>query len=338
MQPQSQPSSRELLVQLLHGHWISQALYVAAKLKLADLLAFGPRTVADLAAETQTNERCLFRLLRTLASLGIFLEQQGERFTLTPLAEGLRSDLPDSQWALAVMAGEEAYFAWGHLLHSVKTGETGFVKQYGRPIFDYLADHPEQAAIFDRAMTGVHGHETQPMIDAYPFGECQVLADLGGGNGSVLSTILTRHPNLQGILFDLPHVVERTRPRLAAAGLANRCQALSGSFFESVPQGADAYLMRHIVHDWNDEQVVTILRNCRAVLPERGRVLVVENIVLTGNAPSPAKLLDLAMMVLPGGLERTEAEYRALFDAADLKLTRVVPTTAGVSVLEARAK
>jgi SAM-dependent methyltransferase len=323
--------------EMIHGYWLSQAIYVAAKLELADLLTSGPRPVGDLAKACGADRSCLYRLLRALASVEMFAQTESGAFANTPLSERLRSDLPDSQWALAVMAGEESYRAWGELLHTVRTGETAFDKAVGRPIFEHLSENPGQAAIFDRAMTGVHGRETEPMIDAYDFSAIGALCDIGGGNGGVLAAILTRHVQLKGILFDLPHVVERAEKNLAATGAADRCQVISGNFFDSIPAGADAYLMRHVLHDWDDDNAVLILQNCRQVLPPDGRVLVVESIVPAGNEPSFSKLLDLAMMALPGGQERTEDEYRELFETAGLTLHQVTPTTGGVEVIEARA-
>jgi hypothetical protein len=319
---------------LLTGYWVSQALYVAAKLGLADLLKDGPRPSDELAAATHSDPTALYRLLRALASVGVFAEDGGRRFALTPLAERLRSDLPDSQRSLAVMNGEEFYRAWGELLYSVQTGRPAFDKLFGRPVFDYLSQHPEQARVFDAAMVGVHGRETAAMLDVYDFAGIGTLADVGGGNGSLLAAVLRRHPRLRGILFDLPGVVQRARANLEAAGLAGRCHVVGGSFFEAVPGGADAYLMRHILHDWDDERAAAILRNVHRAAPDGARLLAVEGVVPPGNGPSFTKLLDLTMLVIPGGRERTEDEYRRLFAAGGFRLTRAVPTAAEVSVIE----
>ena len=232
------------------------------------------------------------------------------------------------------MRGEWQYEAWGKLLHSIQTGEPAFEKIHGMPLFEFLARHPDKGRLFDAAMTGVHGRETTAMLESYDFSGIGTLADVGGGNGEVLSSILKAYPNMRGILFDLPAVAERTRANIEAAGLTDRCRVVAGSFFASVPAGADAYLLRHIIHDWDDEKSLTILRNCRTAMGEAGKLLVVEGIVPPGNEPSVSKFFDLAMMVVPGGMERTEEEYRRLFEAAGFRLKRVAPTTSWVSVIE----
>lgn len=324
------------LRQMLTGFWASQMIYVAARLGIADLLAAGPRTAADLAQASGAHAESLYRMLRALAGLGVFREVDGGRFELTPVAEPLRSDVPGSQRAMALMMGEEHYQAWGQLLYSVQTGRTAFEKIYGCEIFDYLGHHPEQAALFDAAMLAVHGRESQAMVEAYDFAGLGTLADIGGGNGSTISAVLQAHPRLRGILFDLPGVIERARLRLAAAGLAERCATVGGSFFEAVAPGADAYLLRHIIHDWDEPRCVQILRNIRQVLPPHGKLLVVESVIPPGNDPGFGKLLDMNMLVIPGGKERTETEYRELFQQAGFQLTRIVPTKAEVSVIEGR--
>jgi hypothetical protein len=327
---------RDLMSRLVTGYWISQALYVAAKLNLADLVKDGPRSAEALAQTTGTHAAALYRLLRALASIGCFVEDATHRFGLTPLAECLRSDLPGSQRALTVMSGEEHYRAYGELLYSIQTGKTAFDHVYGMPVFDYLSRHPEQAQIFDQAMVGVHGRETAAMTDAYDFSSIGVLADVGGGNGSLLTGVLHKFPGLRGLLYDLPGVADRARDNIRAAGLAQRCQLIGGSFFESVPAGADAYLLRHIIHDWDDPQALTILRNIHKVLDSSGRLLVVEAVIPAGNEPFFGKLLDLTMLTIPGGRERTADEYRALFRAAGFTLSRIVPTACEVSVIEGK--
>jgi hypothetical protein len=320
-------------MQMLSGYWISQAIYVAAKLKLADHCNNGPRTSAELAAATGTHPQALYRLLRALASFGVFAEVNG-KFQLTPLAEALRSDVPDSQWAAAVMMGDEQFRTWCDLLYSIQTGHKAFDKIYGKPVFDYLAEHPENARVFDAAMTAIHGNETQAMLDAHDFSGIRTLVDVGGGNGSLLIRVLQQYPSLKGVLYDRPHVAQRAQANFAAAGLADRCTTVGGSFFESVPPGHDAYLMRHIIHDWNDEQCHTILGHIRRAIQPGGRLLLVEGVVPPGNDPSFTKLLDLHMLLIPGGQERTEAEYRQLYASAGFRLKRIVPTRTEVSVLE----
>lgn len=346
------PSPQAVMSRLITGYWMSQALHVAAQLGVADLLKDGPQTVAHLAESTGTHARSLYRLLRALASEGVFAEDEHGRFALTPLGECLRSDVPNSQRSMAVMSGEEHYRCWGELLYSVQTGRPSFDKLYGQPIFQYLASHPRQARIFDEGMVGVHGAETKAMLDAYDFHGIGMLVDIGGGNGSLLVETLQRHPSLRGMVFDRPDVIERARANIKAAGLDNRCTLAGGDFFQSVPPppspcplplpggegagegGSVAYLMRHIIHDWNDEQCRTILRNCRKVVPPSGKLLLIESVIPPGNEPCFAKLLDLTMLAIPGGMERTEAEYRDLLASAGFRLARIVLTKAHVDVIE----
>lgn len=328
MSPQAQ------LGQMITAYWTSQAIYAAANFGIADLLTDGPKSADELASATGTKPELLYRLLRALASVGIFAEEDGKRFTLTPLAEPLRSDFAGSQRSLALMMGDAQYWAWGNLSDTVKTGDNAYEKIFGKPIFEHLAERPEKARIFDDAMTGIHGRETGAIIDAYDFSRINVIADIGGGNGSKITAILQAHPKMRGILFDLPHVIERARPIIESAGLSDRCQLVDGDFFQSVPSGADAYVMRHIIHDWDDEKSLKILGNCQAVMSAGSKLLLVESVIPPGNDPFMGKFLDLTMMLIPGGKERTEDEYRELYDKAGFDLVRIVPTSTEVSVIE----
>ena len=322
------------LGQMITGYWTSQAIYAAAKFAIADLLTDGPKSVDDLASATGTKPELLYRLLRALASVGIFAEHDSKRFSLTPLAERLRSDVAGSQRSLALMMGEDQYRAWGNLADTVETGDNAYEKVFGKPIFDHLVEQPEKARIFDDAMTGIHGRETGAILDAYDFSGINVIADIGGGNGSKITAILQRHSEMHGILFDLPHVVERARPKIEEAGLSDRCQLVDGDFFQAVPSGADAYVMRHIIHDWNDDKSLAILKNCHAVMSRGNKLLLVESVIPPGNDPFMGKFLDLTMMLVPGGKERTEDEYRELYDKAGFDLATIVPTSTEVSVIE----
>lgn len=323
------------MMQLISGYWLSQVVYAAAKLNLADLVLAGIRTPEHLAEQTGMHAPSLYRLLRALASVGVFAEEADGSFLLTPLAECLL-DRPGSQKAVAIMNGEEHYFAWGEILHALRTGTPGFDHRYGQPIFDWLSEHPEQAKLFDAAMSGIHGAETAAMLEAYDFTGIGTLVDVGGGNGSLLLETLRCNAQLRGIIFDLPGVTARTRENIARAGLADRCSVAAGNFFEGVVAGGDAYLLRHILHDWTDAQCKVILDHIRRVIPADGRLLVVESVIPPGNEPSFGKLLDLNMLLLPGGKERTEAEYRRLFAASGFRLDRIVPTGLEPSVIEAR--
>jgi hypothetical protein len=323
----------KILLQMGSAYWLSMAIHVAAKLGIADLLAKGSQTAEQLAKATGTHAPSLYRLMRALASKEVFSEQKDGTFVLTPLAEYLRSDVPGSMRSAAIMIGEEHFRAWAEFEHSVRTGQTAFERVHGKPVFQYLSEHPESAKIFDEAMVGVHGDETDAMLDAFAFSGFNTLVDVGGGNGNNLTQTLVRTPTLKGILYDLPHVVERAKPLLQAAGVANRCQAVGGSFFDAAPPGGDAYLMRHILHDWYDPECKTILKNIHKVMPKHGQLLVVETVIPSGNIPHFAKLLDLNMLAIPGGKERTEDEYRALFAACGFRLDRVVHTKSAVDVI-----
>lgn len=325
----------EELNRLIAGFWTTQAVYVAVRLRIPDLLASGPRTADELAAQSGSHPRSLYRLLRALASSGVFREDADCRFSLTPLSECLRRDAPGSMAGLAWMRGDWQYRAWGDLLHNVQTGETAFDHVFGESLFEFLGKRPENAAIFDQGMVGVHGRETDAMLAAFDFSDIQVLADIGGGNGSVLAAVLTKFPSLRAILFDRADVIDRAKANLAQAGVADRVQFIAGDFFQSVPSGADAYFLRHIIHDWDDDQSRTILKNVHAAMPANGRLLLAEFVLPDGPEPFHGKWFDLAMMTVTGGQERTEGEYRALLDSCGFELRRFVPTSSELSVIEA---
>ena len=326
-------SDVQQLNQMLTGTWLTQGIYVAAELGIADFLSNGPSTTTELADKTGTHGPSLYRLLRALAGIGLFKEEAGEAFSLTPLGDRLRSDAFESQRCFAIMMGTEFYETWGALLHSVRTGEQGFRKKFGRSFFEHMTKNPDRHRIYDTAMTGIHGPETSPMLDAYDFSAVSSIVDIGGGKGSMLGEILVRTPDATGILFDLPAVADAARAMLSAAGLADRCRTVGGDFFQSVPPGADAYLLRHVIHDWEDENAVRILRTCREAMQPESRLLVIEMVIPTDGRPSFGQWLDL-MMLLIGGRERTEEQYRQLFAQAGLTLSRVVPTESEVSILE----
>ncbi len=326
----------ERLTQIVLSAALSRAVCTIAELGIADQIQTGSaQSVESLARATGTHERSLYRLLRLLASHGIFEEKANREFDHTPLSHCLRSDAEGSFREAGRML-HRMFAGWDGLHHSALTGEPGFNKAYGQPIFDYVATHPDLGPILDAGMTSIHGYETAAMLDAYDFSNIRVLADIGGGNGSLIGSVLQGCPQMKGILFDLGHVVGRARQNLQAYGVPDRCSVIEGSFFESIPGGADAYLFRHIIHDWTDEQSIGILGHCRKVIPNDGRLLIVEAIVPTGNTPSIAKDFDITMMAFPGGLERTEEEYRSLLDQAGFHLTSVTPTASMVSVIESK--
>jgi hypothetical protein len=323
------------MIEMIAGGIVSQSVSVAAEIGIADRLAHGPRTTAQLASEAGVDGEKLFRLLRFLASRGVFQEDGHGAWSLTPLADMLRSDAPHSMRAGARMFGRMAP-VWPKLEENVRTGQCAYSLAFGRPIFEDLAHKPEEAAIFDAAMTSFHGGETDAVLNAYSYDGISVLADIGCGIGAVMAATLRRYPEMRGILFDQAHVIERTTPHTEASGVAAQCTLISGNFFEAVPPGADAYTMRHILHDWSDELCITILGNIRRVIPEDGRLLVIETVVPAGNEPSTAKLFDMAMMALPDGMERSEAQFRTIFDASGFSLTGITATASPVSVIEAR--
>lgn len=324
------------LSNMIVGYWQSQAIYAAAKLGIADLLAPGPQTIDALTAASNASPEPLYRLLRALASIGIFAEGPSKTFSLTPLADSLRADAPGSQKAFCLMNGGQQFTSWSEIVYSIQTGKSAYERVNGRPLFEFLATDAEQAQIFDDAMTGIHGRETNLMVDAYDFSGINILVDVGGGNGSSLIGILQHYPEMRGVLFDLPHVVERARPRIEAAGLADRCELVGGSFFERAPSGADAYMMRHIIHDWDDQRATAILKTCHAAMSEKARLLVVESVIPPGNDPFLGKFLDLVMLVIPGGKERTAEEYRTLLAGAGFDLQRILPSKHEISLVEAR--
>ena len=331
--PNDSQTGEKLLKQIFDGSWMTQAIWVAAALGIADILEDGPCSVESLADKTGTHSNALYRVLRALASVGIFVQEQDGRFSLTPSAGLLRSNIPGSQRSFAIMMGAEFHEAWGELLHSVRTGEPGWQKRFGMPAFQYMVQHPDRHSIYDSAMGGYGRAEGGAMLDAYDFSVFRTVIDVGGGSGMLLAAILKQYPDLKGILFDLPPVVDRARASISEAGLSERCRVVGGDFFSPVPAGADIYIMQHIIHDWEDTDAISILTNCREAMNSDSRILLIESVIPRRNEPCFGKWLDL-MMLLVGGRERTEDEYRQLFSAAGLTLNRVIPTMSEVSIIE----
>ena len=325
------------VVQMAGGLAISRAVFAVAELGIADHLKDGSRSSEEIAQATSTHAPSLYRLLRFMAGFGFFVEDADKRFSLTPLGAALQSDAPGyARSTVRMLAGSTAWKVWGEFLHSVRTGETGVEKAFGQSMFDYLSTQPEEATIFNEAMIGFHAGEKPAVAAAYDFSGIQRLVDVGGGTGNLLATILLANPELRGVLYDLAHVVAEARHQIEMNKLSERCEIVSGSFFESVPSGGDAYLLSHIIHDWEEQKCLKILENCRRAMPDNGRLLLVEWVMPSGNDLHPAKFLDLTMLMYTGGRERTEEEYAALFAKSGFKLTRVVPTQSPASVIEAQ--
>jgi hypothetical protein len=314
----------------------SRIIYAAAKLSLADHLAPGPKRAEDLADRTGTHAPSLYRLMRALATLGILTESDTHLFALTTLGEALQIGAPGSaRAAVLTLAGDRAMCQWGELLYSLRSGKSGMEKCFGMPLFDWLARNPEEASLFSETMAGFHGAEPHAVSASYDFSAFKTIVDVGGASGHMLTTILGRCAGPRGILFDLPHVVRDAPALIQARGLTDRVTIQSGSFFEGVPAGADAYVLSHIIHDWSEEKCLTILAHCRQSMRPVSRLLLIEMVLPGADTPHPGKLLDITMLVGPGGQERTEDEYAALLGKAGLRLTRVVPTSSPVSIVEA---
>lgn len=328
------------LLNMINGGWLSQAIAVAAKLKIADFLVGGPQTSAALAQATETHAGSLHRLLRTLAGAGVLAEDEDGRFRLTPIGEPLRTGVPGSVHGFARMINEDYRTpAYAELLDAVKTGEVAFTRAYGMRLFAFLEQHPEHAKTFNDAMIAVTGHVALAAIAAYDFSQFGRVVDVGGGNGQLIAAILAAHPNMRGIVFDLATGVEGASRYLAEAGVADRCQVVTGDFFKSVPSGADAYLLKGVIHDWDDQHSIQILANCRRAIPVNGRLLIVERVmparVEATSEHLSASLGDLNVLVLTGGRERTASEYVDLLATSGFELKQILPITGTVSAIEA---
>ena len=327
------------MIRMGTAYWLSSLVYHTAKLSLADHLTGGPKSAADLAGVTGTNARALHRFMRTLASFGILTQNGDGTFALTELGATLKKDAPGSaRSTVLTMASPWAWGAFGALDHSLSTGMPAIDKVLGMGLFDYLAQHPDEAAQFSESMVGIHGGEPPAVAAAYDFSAFDTIVDVGGATGNMLAHILARHARPKGVLFDRPHVVSEAPALLGARGVADRVTIVHGNFFESVPEGGDAYILSHIIHDWTVEQCQAILRNCRKVMKKGDKLLIVEFVLPTGNTPHFGKLADMVMLAIPGGEERTADEYRQLLEAAGFRMTRVVPTASDVSIVEAELK
>ncbi len=321
---------------LSEGTTVCTAINLAAELGIADLVATGPQSSDDIAKATSTHPGSLYRLLRLLTSFGIFSEVEPRRFAQTPLSELLRSGIPGSlrQWMRMV-----GLPVWGPMfaqaMHSVRTGEPSFKQTAGVEFFDYLIGHPQDGEIFNEAMTSLGQGVDAAVVQAYDFGKIRRLVDVGGGHGALISAILQANPHLKGILFDRPRVIEGAVRTLSAAGVADRCDISGGDFFESVPAGGDAYVLKWIVHDWDHDRAVSILRNCRRAITPTGRLLLIETVIPGPDEPHAGKIMDFVMLLGLGGQERTEQQYAGLLREAGFELATVVPTASAMSIVEA---
>jgi len=324
----SEPTPQEFLQQVAGQLLLARALGIAAELRIADRVAGRPQTVAELALATGAHEESLYRVLRMLAGHGVFAEDQQGRVDLTPRAELLRSDHPESMQEILSLDWQNIVWAtYQHLPDAVMHGDVAFERAFGQGFFDYLATHRRAGAIFDRRMAAVSRAENPPLAAAYRFGDFGRVVDIGGGQGGLLAAILERHPGISGVLFEQAQVLEAPID-LISAGVLERVERIAGDFFVSVPAGADLYVMKRIIHDWDDERALGILRNCRAAMSPGSRIAVIDAVMRPGNEPDPNKDLDLGIMALTPGMERTEAGFRELFEAAGLRLTRVVAPAA----------
>jgi hypothetical protein len=341
-----QPSSDEYgapqrMIQLATSYRLSQAIYVFTKLGIADLLARGPKTPGELAAAAGAHAPSLYRLLRVMTACAVVTEPSPGTFELAPSGRCLRRDAPDSVSSTVLLFGSENFWTtWGDLLHCVCTGETAFSHLFGvGGTFDYLTTHPEDAALFNAGMGDMAGLTAKAIVAAYDFLSARILVDVGGGRGALISAILKAHPDLRGVLFDLPRVIDAARAELEHAGIAHRCETVGGDLLSSIPGGGDVYLLSRVIHDWDDENSILILRNCRAAMSPTSKLLLAERTIpemIEPGAHTQAQLLsDLNMLVRNGGRERTETEYGALFAAAGLRMTRAIPTGIEIGLIEA---
>ena len=332
MKPVELPPHAQLM-QFILGKWISKPIYVAAELGIADMLADGPKSVDELARLSETHSPSLYRLMRALAAVGIFSETNDKCFELTPMAECLKTGV---MRPVALMFHSDWHDrAWDNLLYGVKTGEAAFDYAHGMPLFEWFKDNPSAAQIYNQANALKAGSSHRVIVDAYDFSGITTLTDVGGGTGALMAEILTVYPSMHGVVADIPSVVRQAKTEIQARGLDARCTAVECDFFTEIPAGSDAYLMSHILHDWNYTQCQTILSNCHKAMHPGARLLIVEAVIPAGNEFSIGKLLDLEVFVMGGGCERTETEFRDLLESCGYRLSQIVPTEESICVIEA---
>jgi hypothetical protein len=330
-------TNRSELRRIIDGYQLARCVQVAAELGLADLLKDGGRSSDELAALTGTQPQALFRLMRALASAGIFVQQESRSFALNEPARLLISDGDGSLRALAMLAGQQHYPSWGHLMHSITTGDAAFDDLHGQNVWQFRSEHPEAGRVFDQAMQANTAASVQAVVKAYHFAHAQHVVDVGGGSGVLMTAVLAGNPSLRGTLFDRAQAIPRGIKQLAEAGLLDRCAAIAGDFFEFVPPGGDLYLLQRVLHDWDDDTAAQILANCRRAMQTSHSLVLIERVLPTGTPPLEAALIDLTMLVVNGGRERTESEFRALLELAGFRLTAITPTDSGLSLIQASA-
>jgi hypothetical protein len=335
---QQTPPPEQQMAHFIFGKVVAMAISVAAKLRIADKLAATPMNNEELARETKTHPQNLSRLMRALISLGIFSEGGQGQYQLTPLSQLLRTGVKGSMRGMADFMGAEwSWKAWGHLMDSVRTGRTAFTEVYGEPCFDYLAKHPEESAAFNEGMVGFSTGIAEAVVKAFDFSAIKSMMDVGGGHGGLLLTILKATPKLQGIIFDSAHVVTGAVDPIHQAGLKDRCITAAGDFFKEVPGNVDAYILKHIIHDWNDVDAARILKTVRTAAKPGTKLFLVEAVIPENDKPHLGKLLDLEMMVIASGRERTQTEYAQLLSQTGFRLEKVIPTQSPVELIEAVA-
>lgn len=333
--PSGTPPPHAALLQMILGKWVSSAISAAAHFAIADHLESGPKSPKELAALTGTQERPLYRLLRATASVGVFTELEDGRFAQTPLSEPLRTNAKPCVRHMAMMLTDDWHIrCWEQLPWCIETGKPASYKLHGMGMFDWMAQNPEKTGNFNQAMTDLSSGDAAAVVESYDFSRFEHIVDVAGGHGALLAAILDRAPRARGTLFDMPHVIEGAKEVGILARLADRSTLEAGSFFESVPGDADAYVMKFIIHDWYDPECIKILTLCRKGIRPGGRLLVVDQVVPARNQPGVSKFMDLEMLVLPGGMERTETEFRDLFAASGFRLERIIPTPGIQSIIE----
>lgn len=319
----------------IHACYVSASISAAAQLRLADLICVQPRRPEEVADITGTNPGAVYRLLRALASVGVFTELDDGRFAGTPKAELIRSDIPGSLHAIAVMMGSELQWpSLGDLTHTIRTGQPAFEHVFGTSVWEYLAGHQEARQLFHQAMTSVSETDASAILDAYDFTQAGQVVDIGGGQGTLLAAILRRYPALHGVLYDQPEVMDEARALFMRQGVADRATAAAGDMLTHIPPGAGTYLMKTVLHDWDDDRARQLLASCRKAMDRKSRLLVISRLVQPGNGPDSAKFQDLNMLIHLGGAERTAAETDNLLKVSGLRIARIIPTQSPLSIVE----